>query len=85
MDTVKGILTFITRLTGLCLQSLHHRFIAWTKPNTTSLLLGALTDLSRSKSELVAENAFLRQQVIILRLCWLLGSSVRKIDIFSMI
>src|SRR5712692_7412353 len=67
MDTVKGILTFITRLTGLCLQSLHHCFIAWTKPNTTSLLLGALTDLSRSKSELVAENAFLRQQLIILR------------------
>jgi putative transposase len=64
---VKGILTFITRLIGLCLQSLHHRFIAWTKPNTTSLLLGAPTDLSGSKSELVAENAFLRQQVIILR------------------
>jgi len=40
---------------------------AWTKPDTTSLLLGTLTDLSRSKSELVAENALLRQQLIILR------------------
>ena len=62
-----GILTFIKRLTGLCLQSLHHRFVAWTKPATTSLMLGTLTDLARSKSELVAENALLRQQLIILR------------------
>jgi putative transposase len=64
--TVHGILTFIKRLTGLCLQSLHHRFVAWTKPSTTALILGTLTDLARSKSELVAENALLRQQLIIL-------------------
>jgi putative transposase len=51
----------------LCLRSIHHRFVLLTKPDTTSLLLGTLTDLSRSKSELVAENAFLRQQLIILR------------------
>ena len=51
------ILTFISWLSGLCFQSLHHRFIAWTKPDTTSLLLGTLIDLSKSKSELVAENA----------------------------
>ena len=55
------------RLTGVCLQSLHHRFVAWGKPDTTSLLLGTLIDLSRSKSQLVAENALLRQQLIILR------------------
>ncbi len=61
------ILTFIMWLIGLCLQSLHHRFVAWTKPDTTSLLLGTLTDLARNKSELVAENALLRQQLIILR------------------
>jgi hypothetical protein len=67
MDTVHRILTIITRLTRFCLQSLHHRFVAWTKPNTTSLLLGTLIDLSRSKSQLVAENALLRQQLIILR------------------
>jgi putative transposase len=67
MDTAYRILTFISWLSGLYFQSLHHRFIAWTKPNTTSLLLGTLTDLSRCKSELVAENALLRQQLIILR------------------
>src|SRR5215469_10861554 len=65
--TVHEILTFITRLISFCLQSLHHRFVDWTKPSDTALILGTLTDLSRSKSELVAENALLRQQLIILR------------------
>jgi putative transposase len=67
MDTVHGILAFMKRLTGLCLQSLHQRFVACTTPGTSSLLLGTLTDLARNKSELMAENAFLRQQLIILR------------------
>ena len=62
-----GILTCFKRLAGHGFQSLHHRFVAWTKPDTSSLLLATLTDLARSKSELVAENAFLRQQLIILR------------------
>jgi hypothetical protein len=61
-----GILTFIKRLTGVCLQSLHQRFVSWTKPDTTSLLLGTLTDLIRSKFKLVAENALLRKPLIIL-------------------
>jgi hypothetical protein len=41
--------------------------VTWTKPDATSLLLGMLTDLARTKSDLVAENALLRQQLIILR------------------
>jgi len=64
---VQRILTFMKRLTGVCLQSLHQRFVAWAKPDTTSLLLGTLIDLSRSKSQLVAENAFLQKPLIILR------------------
>ena len=64
---MQRILTFVTGLTRLCFRSLHQRFVDWTKPSTTALILGTLTDLSRSKSELVAENAFLRQQLIILR------------------
>src|SRR5215469_9943831 len=67
MDTVHGILTFIKRLTGVWFQLFHRRFVAWTKPDTTSLMLGTLTDLARSKSELVAENALLRKPLIILR------------------
>jgi putative transposase len=61
------VLNSILRLMRRGLQLLQHSFRDWTKPSTTSLLLGALTDLPRSKSALVAENALLRQQLIILR------------------
>ena len=67
MDTLQRIFTFFKQLTCFCLQSLHHRLVAWTKPNSTSLLLATLTDLARSKSELMAENALLRKPLIILR------------------
>src|SRR5262249_51948328 len=60
------MLTFVACLTHCFVRSLLHRFVAWTKPNTTSLILGMLTDQARSKSELVAENALLRQQLMIL-------------------
>jgi putative transposase len=36
------------------------------KPRSTSLLLGTITDLAKGKSELLVENALLRQQLIIL-------------------
>src|SRR5207302_10516417 len=42
-------------------------FLHWIKPPPTSLLLGTLTDLTRGKAELLAENALLRHQLIILR------------------
>jgi hypothetical protein len=63
MDTVQGILTFMKRLTSGCLQSLQQRFVVWTKPDTTSLLLLKLPDQARSKSELVAENARLASTI----------------------
>ena len=46
---------------------LRARFLHWTKPLTSPLLLGTFADLSRSKSELIAENALLRQQLIMLK------------------
>jgi hypothetical protein len=67
MDTVHRILTFVTCMTRLCLRSLNDRFVAWTTPESTSLLLLTLTDQAPSKSELVAENALLRKPLIILR------------------
>ncbi len=36
---VQSIVTFIKRLTRMCLQSLHRRFIDWTKPDTTPSLM----------------------------------------------
>src|SRR5215467_4114464 len=67
MSILQRILIFIMRLPGVWLQSIHQSFVAWTKPDTSSLLLGTLTDLSRSNSELVAVNALLRKPLIILR------------------
>ena len=39
----------------------------WTRPLVSRLLLGSLADMTRSRADLVAENALLRQQLIILR------------------
>jgi len=64
---VHSLLIFIKRMTSMCLQSLQYHFVDWTKPSNTSLMLGTVVDLARSKSELVAENALLRQQLLILR------------------
>jgi putative transposase len=67
MFTVHWILTFIKQSTDVCLWLLHYRFVVWTKTGPTSLMLGTLTDLAKSKTELVAENALLRQQLVILK------------------
>src|SRR5215831_15551842 len=62
-----GILTHLRRLKDSCLEALSSRFARWTKPLSSTLPLGTLADLGRSKAELVAETALLRQQLIILR------------------
>lgn len=49
------------------LSGLRHRVLAATKPAATAPLAGTLADLRRSKPELLAENALLRQQLLILR------------------
>jgi hypothetical protein len=64
---VHHVLNSIQRLTRMCFQLLQHSFTHWTIPLRTSLLFGTVTDLARSKPELLAENALLRQQLIILR------------------
>ncbi|MCG3207604.1 MAG: hypothetical protein FOGNACKC_01204 [Anaerolineae bacterium] len=38
----------------------------WTKPATTALIIGAVVDLTRNRTDLLIENALLRQQLIIL-------------------
>ena len=57
----------IKQLVCSCFHILQDGFLRWARPLNTSLLLGTLADLPRGKSELVAENALLRQQLIILR------------------
>jgi transposase InsO family protein len=48
-------------------QFLLGKLRAWTKPCTQTPLVGAVTDLARSKSSLILENALLRQQLIVLK------------------
>src|SRR5215831_2306797 len=65
--SVNPVLSSLKALIRLCLDRLHTRFVCWTRPLGTSLLLGAMADLGRNKSELVEENALLRHQLIILK------------------
>jgi putative transposase len=57
----------LKRLVGIYVSVFCTRFVRWTKPLTSSLPHGTLADLTRSKPELMAENALLRQQLIILK------------------
>ena len=59
------ILSRLKRLVGTAVHVLCAHCVHWTKPLSSSLPLGTLADLGRSKSELIAENALLRQQLIV--------------------
>ncbi len=62
-----SILASIKQHVSIRLHMLQERVSRWIKPPTTFLVLGTATDLTRSKAELLAENALLRHQLIILR------------------
>ena len=49
-----------------CGRLIQQKFIALTKPSTKSPLPGAVMDLTKSKPALLAENALLRQQLLVL-------------------
>ncbi len=60
------LLREVTRTAHAALQALRRRLLAVTKPAAPPLVAATLADLLRSKPELVAENALLRQQPAIL-------------------
>jgi putative transposase len=64
---VSRVLQHTKHLASFCYYFLQRRFLTWTKPTHTSLLPGTVMDLARGKAELVAENALLRQQLLLLR------------------
>jgi len=51
---------------GKFLPWLQERIRHWVKPATSTLISGILSDLARSRTELLVENALLRQQLIVL-------------------
>jgi putative transposase len=64
---VLSVFTSIKQRVCVSFHGFQERFSRWIKPPTTSIVLGTLADLTRGKSELLAENALLRHQLIILR------------------
>ncbi|MDP9373774.1 MAG: integrase core domain-containing protein [Chloroflexota bacterium] len=61
------LLRRIVRIGPVTLQAFKRRLVAVTRPAAPTLIAGALADLTRSKPQLVAENALLRQQLLVLR------------------
>jgi putative transposase len=57
----------LQRRAGASLCAAGRRLLACLKPATGTPLAGALGDLVRTKAELLAENALLRQQLVVLR------------------
>ena len=51
---------------GKILLWLQERLKFWTKPATSALIIDLLSDLTRSRTDLIVENALLRQQLIVL-------------------
>jgi hypothetical protein len=51
---------------GKILLWLQERVKHWTKPAISVLIIGTILDLTRSRTDLVVENALLRQQLIVL-------------------
>lgn len=51
---------------SLC-QAAKQLFRRWTKPNNDAPVLNTALDLARSRTELMLENALLRQQLIVLQ------------------
>ncbi len=60
------ILSAIKRHGAAVLRGAHRWLLAQIKPATGTLVDGAITDVSRNKAALMAENALLRQQLIVL-------------------
>jgi putative transposase len=61
------VFSSVKRCMSFNFRTFLERVLCWVKPPATSLVPGTLADLTRGKLELLAENALLRQQLIILR------------------
>ena len=60
-------MNFLHQIAPSLSQAVIQRLRQWTKPDNHTLALSAALDMTRSKSELILENALLRQQLIVLK------------------
>ncbi|MHC4620141.1 MAG: hypothetical protein ACYTEQ_20535 [Planctomycetota bacterium] len=65
MDNI--VFELITRLWNKLIDRVKLHIKQWTRPVTTGPVAGILADTTRSRADLIAENALLRQQLIVLR------------------
>jgi hypothetical protein len=61
------MLTSILRSSGNLGRRAKQCLKQWTKPVAATLVTGALSDLTRTHADLMAENVMLRQQLIVLK------------------
>ncbi len=61
------LLAQVTTIAQSVVKNVERRFRAWTEPAFDSLVGGIITDLVKSKKQMILENAFVRQQVIVLK------------------
>jgi len=61
------ILNQVSKIVQPIVDRVELKLKAWTKPVSETLVTGTVSDLLRSKPALVAENAFLRQQLVVLK------------------
>ena len=62
-----AVINFGKTIVRKSVQWLNQKLQQWSRPTTGIAVLESVTDLMRPKSELVLENALLRQQVIVLQ------------------
>ncbi|MCZ7543248.1 MAG: hypothetical protein M5R40_06790 [Anaerolineae bacterium] len=58
---------WLKRQTQRMFQYAEARIKGWTQPPSSQLITGAVADMAQSKTELIAENALLRQRLIVLQ------------------
>ena len=61
------LLPFVRQAADAVCQAVKRHLRWWTKPGNHPLVLNAALDLTRSRTELVVENALLRQQLMVLK------------------
>jgi putative transposase len=61
-----SLLQPLKQMFTISIDAIRKHISAWTKPAASSVVLSGVQNLARSKPQLVAENALLRQQLIVL-------------------
>src|SRR5438552_657058 len=61
------VLSQVTKIAQSMFNTVERHFRAWTEPASDSVVGGVAADLLKSRRQVILENAFLRQQVIVLK------------------